>query len=144
MNINQENARRLFLAISRIDGVYYLLGKNSGVKENVLVLLYALADGKPKTQKQISEDWMIPKTTINSATKECVGAGYVAFTAAQDGREKLLSLTESGKTYAEKVLKPVMRAETAAMEKAIKLFSDKFIEATEGYAEFMKQEKDKL
>lgn len=34
--------RRLMLATTKIDGAYYLFSRRLGIKENVLVLLYAL------------------------------------------------------------------------------------------------------
>lgn len=144
MNSNQEYTRRLFLAMSRIDEVYYALAKSNGVKENVLVLLYVLRDGTPRTQKQICEEWLIPKTTINTAVRECVGAGYLSCIASEDGREKRLVLTDAGKKYAEKILSPVETIEAVVIEKTLHQFSPEFIRALELYADSLKEETDKL
>lgn len=82
--------RRLMLATTKIDGAYYLFSRRLGIKENVLVLLYALDDGKPHSQKQICEDWLVPKTTINTNVKELVRAGYVMlYPGAGTGRKSL-------------------------------------------------------
>lgn len=74
---NFAEIRRLMLATNRIDGAYYLLSRKLGVKENILALLYALDDEKPHSQKRICEDWLFPKTTINTIVQELVQAGYV-------------------------------------------------------------------
>lgn len=75
----QNSVRRIALAVNKIDGIYYQAAKKSGIKENVLTLLYALSDHVPRSQKQVSKEWLIPKTTINTIVKECIEAGYVLF-----------------------------------------------------------------
>lgn len=59
-----------------------------GVKGNALALLYALNDGRAHSQKQISEDWLIPKTTINTIVKEFTDIGYVTLLAGEHTKEK--------------------------------------------------------
>src|SRR5699024_9640509 len=85
-------ARRLILAATRMDGAYYYFARHSGVPENLLALFYALADGKPHSQKEICEDWLIPKTTINTVVKEQVAAGHLTLRTGE-GREKIICLT---------------------------------------------------
>ena len=58
------------LSLTRIAEIYYRWGRKVGIKENLLALLYALSDGGHYTQKQICEEWLIPKTTINTLIKE--------------------------------------------------------------------------
>ena len=58
------------VAINRVDGIWYLLARKSGMKVNTISLLFALDDGKAHTQKQICEEWIIPRTTINTVVKE--------------------------------------------------------------------------
>ena len=56
------------------------------------------ADGKPIRKRKFCQDWLIPKTTINTV-KEQVAAGlYRAF----EGREKIICLTMRASSYAEK------------------------------------------
>lgn len=72
MEDKNEQIRKIMISINRIDGVYYQWARGIGLKDNMLSLLYALSDGKPYTQKQICDEWLIPKTTINTVIKECV------------------------------------------------------------------------
>ena len=48
--------RRLVAASYASDGAYYRWALRSGVTEHTLNLLYALDDGLPHSQKQISEE----------------------------------------------------------------------------------------
>ena len=83
MDENRENVRRLTLAMSRMDGASYYFARKSGLKENLLTLLYALDDGKPHSQKEVCEDWLIPKTTINTIVRELVTQGHVTLLSSE-------------------------------------------------------------
>lgn len=100
----RESVRRLMVAINRVDGIWYLLARKSGMKVNTISLLFALDDGKAHTQKQICEEWIIPRTTINTVVKECVELGYVELEQIDRSKEKLVRLTEKGMQYTQQVL----------------------------------------
>ena len=68
----QKEIRRLIIAVNKIDGLYYQEAKKLGIKGNALSLLYALDDGEPHSQKQLCEQWLIPRTTMNTIVKEYV------------------------------------------------------------------------
>ena len=82
-----------------------MISRKIGVKENTMILLYALDDGRPHTQKEICEEWLIPKTTLNTIVRECVKSGYLVLQPGS--REKEIRLTEQGKAYAASVLNRV-------------------------------------
>ncbi|MCQ4991523.1 MarR family transcriptional regulator, partial [[Clostridium] symbiosum] len=73
----REEIRRIMVSVNVIDGIYAMGAKKIGIKDNSLSLLYVLDDGKPHSQKEICEYWLIPKTTLNTIVKECVNAGYI-------------------------------------------------------------------
>ena len=62
--------RRVSIASIRLDGAYERLSKKMGVKANLLWLLYALDDGKPHSQSKICDEWLFPRTTINTIIRE--------------------------------------------------------------------------
>ncbi|MCM1102217.1 MAG: MarR family transcriptional regulator [Clostridium sp.] len=144
MDDSCEYSRRLLISLNQIDELYYMFGKSSGVKENTLILLWALDDGRPRTQKQICDEWFLPKTTINTAVKECANAGYITYIPGKNGREKLLILTDKGKKYSEAVMAPIGDIEEAAMMRTLKQCSPEFIRGMELYAQFLKEEGQKL
>ena len=131
---------RLMLATTKIDGAYYLFSRRLGIKENVLVLLYALDDGKPHSQKQICEDWLVPKTTINTNVKELVRAGYVMLYPGAGTREKIIGLTDAGKAYTEQIMRRVYEAEQAAMKRTLQQFSPQFVDAIDFFADCLHDE----
>ena len=126
---NRQLVRQLMVSINRVDGIWYRLARHSGVKVNTLSLLFALDDG---------EEWIIPKTTINTVVKECAAAGYVELT--QVGREKLLRLTPAGQQYAQEVLRPFYQAENAAMAQTLTQCPPDFIQDLTVYADCLEAE----
>ncbi len=137
---DREQVRQLMAAINRIDGIWYLLAKKSGVKVNTLSLLFALDDGLPHTQKQICEEWIIPRTTINTVVQECAQMGYLELRQRARSKEKELILTPKGMQYAKKVLAMYYQAENEAMRRTLEQYSPEFIDAVKQYADFLKEE----
>ncbi len=127
--------RRLMLATTRIDGAYYFFSRRVGIKENILTLLYAMDDGEPHSQKQICEDWLVPKTTINTNIRELKEAGYIRLFPGEGTREKRIGLTEAGMTFAEQILQSVYEAEETAMQKTLETYSPEFVDALDYFAD---------
>lgn len=140
MNRYRNEIRRMIIAINAIDGAYDLVAKKIGVKENTLVLLYALDDGKPHSQKEICEEWLIPKTTINTIIKECIQAGYIVLNTNSHRKEKEICLTERGQKYAQEVLYQIYQIEEYAIESVFNTGSEDFIEKLEQFTENLKRE----
>lgn len=132
---------RLCLAMNKCNEVYYQIAKDTGIKENTLWLLYILGiDEKEYSQKQICEEWLMPKTTLNTVVRECVSDGYVTLSVQQSSKEKTISLTQKGKEFAEKILRPVYEIENDVMKKVCEEFSMDFILAYERYAQYFEEE----
>ena len=74
------NSREFFYdfgrAIYHVDSFYDEFAKQSNVSSALLWVLYALNDGNPHTQIEISNDWELPKTTVNTVIKEIQKGGY--------------------------------------------------------------------
>ena len=144
MNKNQLYARRLATAINTLDGIYQRGACSNGVKPGVLDLLYVLDDEEIHTQKSISEEWMLPYTTVNTITKASEAEGYVEQVPIPGKRrEKQIVMTEKGRAFAKETLDKVYKAEGAALRKTLKECDPAFIEAIEAYAENLKQAFDK-
>ena len=104
---------RLGRLVYQIDGVYEAYGKNCNLgSPNLLWILYALNDGERHSQKQICEDWDIPRSTANTIIKDLESKNYIALSQIKgERRELLVSLTESGKKYADGILSDLYRRE---------------------------------
>lgn len=128
---------RLYASSNRIDGLYYMAARTLGLSGNMFSLLYALLDGRARSQKQICEELLIPKTTLNTVVRECVSAGYITLGS---GREKLIELTPMGRKYAGELLGGVCAAERAAMERALGECGAGFVDGIERFAEYLRRE----
>lgn len=135
---------RLIVALNRIDEFYYRFAKSTGIKENTVSLLYALADGEPKSQKQICEEWLIPKTTLNTIIKELSASGMLVLLNEEGKKEKIISLTEKGEVFADLIMGKCREAEKAALEKTLEQFSPEFIDAFEVFSAKLEEEFAKL
>ena len=131
---------RFYICCNKIDGLYYLAARRLGVKENALSLLYTLDNGPPCSQKQLAEELLIPKTTINTIVKEYTDAGYLSLVPSGHSREKNITLTAAGRAYAQKVLRPIYQAEERAISRTLGEYSSEFVKAVEVLTRNMTQE----
>ena len=138
MNQYRNEIRRIMISVNVIDGACEMIAKKIGIKENTLSLLYALDDGKPHSQKKISEEWLIPRTTINTIVKECIEAEYILLNSEKNTKEKTICLTEKGRGYVKQILGQVYELEEQAMQSVVKTNSSDFIEALAHFAENLK------
>jgi len=135
-----ETVRRIMLATNKIDGAYYYFARRLGVNENTLAFLYALDDEENHSQKEVSDEWLIPRTTINTIVKSMVAQGYISLDSEHGTKEKAVSLTESGRKYADGLLKDIYVAEERAIRDTLQNFSPEFVEALEYFASRLQEE----
>ena len=115
------DAKQFFYEFGRefykIDAYYANFARKSGVQPRLLWVLYALNDGEGHTQKEICETWILPRTTVNTIVKELEGQGYVTLTSIPGKkREMNVSLTKSGKAYADEKLSRLYEIENRVFE----------------------------
>lgn len=140
MNIYHDDIYRLMRATNRCVGFYAKIAKEKNIKENLLLLMDILSDNKQHSQKQICEDWLISKTTLNTIIRECIDEEYIILIPQKHSKEKLISLTDKGKVFAETMTKQMNMAVQEAMEKVHREFSFDFITAFEKYVDYLQQE----
>lgn len=128
-------SRRFVAAISASDSAYYRWAKQSRVTQHTLDVLYALDDGLPHSQKQVCQEWALPKTTVNTVVKACRTAGYITLEDMPDRpRQRRLCLTDAGRAYAREVLEDLYRMENKAMTETLERFGPEFVEAVEFFS----------
>lgn len=132
--------RKLGVANCRIAGAYDVFSKSCGIKPNLLWLISALNDGEKHTQSQICWDWGFPRTTVNTLVKELEAEGMVVLNPVPGTRRELyVELTETGRTYADSILRPVYEAEDQLFRKYFGDRSEEFVEDLERFSLVMKQ-----
>lgn len=110
------NSRKFFYdfgrALYHVDSFYDEFAKQSNVSSALLWILYALNDGNPHTQIEISNDWELPKTTVNTVIKDIQKDGYIELVPIKGKRREMsIILTESGKAFADNVLSNLYKKE---------------------------------
>lgn len=99
-------------ALYRVDSFYNEFAKQSNVSSTLLWVLYALNDGKLHTQIEISNEWELPKTTVNTVIKDIQKNGYVELIPIKGKRREMyIVLTEAGKEYADSLLSDLYHKE---------------------------------
>ena len=116
------NERRFFQELGkqmyRMDAMYAEYAKRRKCKNaRLLWVLYALDDGTNHSQRDIAENWNIPKSSINAIVSELYDDGYVTFVPIPgQKREMFVRLTPEGEEYAHKKLADLYKIEKKAYE----------------------------
>lgn len=143
MEKKRNDLKRLIKSFYNIEAQYVAAAKKIGCKTNIFWFLYSLDNNEPLSQKQIAQDWGMPKTTLNTLVKECENAGYIKFEAIKgERREKVIKLTQNGKKYAKHILNKIYKAE----ERALLNMDDykNFIIMTEDFSHKLKESLENL
>lgn len=96
MNYKNE-LRELFNIFNETDKAYNELASKVGLSYNQMVILYYLQSHNNVTQKNIVDDMLIPKQTINTILNNWINAGYIFFENELSKKNKVILLTELGK-----------------------------------------------
>ena len=102
---------------NRVDRLYYKWAKEHGISYNVLAVLYVAYKDPESTQKVVSEEWSLPKQTVNTICKDLCERGYLTLEKSErDGRETRLVLTEAGRALAKPVVEELIGIESQILE----------------------------
>ncbi len=115
----QLQLQRYYSLWKACNAMYEEWARTQGLSDNGVLVLYSFCESdEPCTQKSISQKWCIPKQTVNTILKDFMKKGYVEMVSApEDRRNKLLSLTESGKAFAHSVIDKLHRKEIYVLQK---------------------------
>ncbi|MFA9499350.1 MarR family winged helix-turn-helix transcriptional regulator [Mannheimia sp. E30BD] len=101
MNDTMTQADKLGQSVSHLFNLYNAWAKKKGLNYNYLAILHTLVRLHTCTQKQIGTLWALPKQTISMACQKLHADGLIDYLPSEnDKREKVLTLTEQGKTLA--------------------------------------------
>ena len=132
--------RRLMLSVNRIDRVYDTIAKENDSIDTAQLLLYALDDGEPHSQKSLCDEWFFPKTTLNGVTKKLREEGLLTLEKIPGKRrEAFIVLTDQGKEYARQLLAPCYAFEDAVMRETVARYGPGFVDGLEYFALRMRE-----
>ena len=104
--------------IKEADTIYTKYAAASGISSTALKLLYSVyTQETPCTQTRLSEDWDLPKQTVNSCLKSLQNEGMLQMVFGEGNRKsKHILLTEQGEALAQRIIDPLIHAENAALQ----------------------------
>ena len=114
----REELRRYYATWREMSLVYEGWAKEQGLSVNMVWVLYALCEeGTVHTQKEIAQQWLLPKQTVNTILKDLAQQGWVtAQPLPEDRRNKRIDLTPEGRRFAEGIVGSLQERELHVLE----------------------------
>ena len=104
-------------AVIQYRGLYAQWSKRHGITYHELLVLYTIRDQGYCTQKQICENYLLPRQTINHVILELWERGILELSPEHCvGREKAFVWTEEGRAYARPLLADLERVEEQTLQ----------------------------
>lgn len=113
----KNELRELFNIFNETNKAYNELASKVGLSYNQMVILYYLQSHNNVTQKNIVNDILIPKQTINTILNNWINAGYISFENKLTKKNKVILLTEYGKKELEPKITYVMDKEATILKR---------------------------
>ena len=109
-------------------------------------MLLSLREGKePCTQKQICEQWTLPKQTVHSILRNFLEREWVTFHVLEnDKRNKGVSFTPEGSAFAGEVIDKLQSLECRVWERLGNEKSNALLESTILYVSYFREENLRL
>ena len=109
----QQQLTQLSKELNKSEQFYRQWAKQQGINYNQLITLYELYTQKQCTQKDICEIWIVSKQTINTICNAFIAEGIVQTSeqANEDGRQRLLKLTQKGNQLAKPIVEKLLKLE---------------------------------
>lgn len=107
----------MYEAVRKINQTYEIWAASHGLTLYEMQIYYVMIkkDDMVITQKDLCMELDAPKTSINSIIKKQLQTGYIEMNVnPQNKREKVLSLTEYGKQFAQELIEPLLRYQEEA------------------------------
>lgn len=135
---------RINQQLKEIAGLYKNCSGNFGVSENELWIWYTLiAMSDEYSQQDICSAWSLSKQTVNSIVSNMVKKGYVYLKMVPGSKNrKIICLTEEGREFGEKLVRPLVVAEQNAFARIPLEEQEAIISGVDKYIRYLKEEMD--
>ena len=112
MNNWDKSIKAITSAVDRTDYLYEKWAKKQGVNNYVSRIMYMLYLSGVNRQKEMVENYGMPKQTVNTVITELQKKGYIILIPDEnDKRSKIIKLTQEGINYANKIVTPLLDCE---------------------------------
>lgn len=100
MNNWDKSIKAITSAVDRTDYLYEKWAKKLGVNNYVSRIMYMLYLSEVNRQKEMVENYGMPKQTVNTVITELQKKGYIILIPDEnDKRSKIIKLTQEGINY---------------------------------------------
>lgn len=104
-------------AIIKFRGIYSEWSSRHNISYNEMLVLYTIRENGFCTQKQICDNYLLPKQTINNVMAAMRKDGVLEYDEGHSqGREKAFILTDKGEKYAAPFLASLDEIESQALQ----------------------------
>ena len=104
-------------AIIKYRGMYSRWANEHNISYHEMLVLYEIRESGFCTQKQICENYLLPKQTINNVITAMRKDGILVYDESHStGREKAFVLSDQGEQYAAPLLASLNAVETRALD----------------------------
>lgn len=129
MNNLDESIQAITSAVDRTDYLYEKWAKHLGVNSYVSRIMYMIYASGIAKQKDIVENYGMPKQTVNTVITELQKKGYIRLIPDEsDKRSKIIQLTTEGIKYADAIITPLVNCEKTVLaemgEERVKMLID--------------------
>lgn len=140
--ILSRQLREYYTSFNATGNLYSGWAKQHGLSYHTLFTLYAIYYGGGScTQKQICEEWLIPKQTVSSILKALERRGYVRCEVQpEDRRNKNILLTPAGAAYAKTVLEELDKMEKRVARRLGKNTMQQIVDCNKAFYEELRKE----
>lgn len=130
---SSKQLKRYNYLSSEITAVYHELSSKLGLPDSSMIVLYTICDnGDSCPLRDIVHNSGISKQTVNSALRKLEAEGIIYLEPA-DSRNKIVCLTEQGKTLADRTARQIIDAENDIFSSWVPEDVEKYLELTERY-----------
>lgn len=105
-------------SIIKLRGVYADWSRRHNINYNEMLVLYTIRENGYCTQKQVCDNYLLPRQTIHNVISRMREQGYLILKPEKgEGREKAFVLTEKGRKYAETFFSSLASIEEASVKR---------------------------
>lgn len=141
MNNWDKSIKAITSAVDRTDYLYEKWAKKLGVNNYVSRIMYMLYLSEVNRQKEMVENYGMPKPTVNTVITELQKKGYIILIPDEnDKRSKIIKLTQEGINYANKIVTPLLDCEIRVLKKMGTQRVEMLIDTMNQYADLLETE----
>lgn len=141
MNNWDKSIKAITSAVDRTDYLYEKWAKKQGVNNYVSRIMYMLYLSGVNRQKEMVENYGMPKQIVNTVITELQKKGYIILIPDEnDKRSKIIKLTQEGINYANKIVTPLLDCEIRVLKKMGTQRVEMLIDTMNQYADLLETE----